>query len=147
MQGEATEIYNKEGQVSADELLNTPANQLACITNVDVENASKWFVPGKNTTEGRSQKQTNDLLFGYKGNNTDGSIQKFQRRSLAACTRLASQVGSWCTQFPCSWSPYLVHNTNKYQLRVLQPTNRPAREPNIPGSCHGQRCTAGRHSR
>jgi hypothetical protein len=64
MQGEATEIYNKEGQVSADELLNTdntPANQLAFITNVDVENASKWFVPGKNNTEGCSQKQTTDL--------------------------------------------------------------------------------------
>ena len=102
-QGEAAEIYNKEGQVSADELLNTPVNQLAFIANVDVENASKWFVPGKNNTEGCSQKQTNDLPFGYKGNNTDGSIQKFQKelgRLHQAGVTLTLTMGSWCTQFP-----------------------------------------------
>ena len=45
-------------------LLNTPVNHITFLANVNVENATEWFTPGKNNTDGCGQLQTWELPFG-----------------------------------------------------------------------------------
>jgi len=100
-QGEAVQAYNAEGQVTVENLMNTPVNQVAFIANVDIEQPDKWFKPGKNNTNGCGQKQTWDLPFGYKGNTSQ--VEKFQQnlgKLHESGIKITLTMGSWCTQFP-----------------------------------------------
>lgn len=101
-QGEAYQVYLPDGQVTVDMLLNTPVNHITFIANVNVENASNWFQPGLNNTDGCGQLQTWELPFGFQGNATT-SLPTFQanlQRLHSSGITITLTMGSWCTQFP-----------------------------------------------
>ena len=69
-QGEAMQIYDPKGKVTAEGLLNTPVNMVSFIANVLIDQPAEWFRPGHNNTNGCGQEQTWELPFGFEGNST-----------------------------------------------------------------------------
>jgi len=107
-QGEAEQMYNKMHSPTVEQTLNTPVNQIAFIANVNVEEPTAWFVPGKNNTNGCGQRQTWNLPYGFKADQKTGvvdqqALQEFkgnlQKLHQSGIT-LTLTMGSWCTQFP-----------------------------------------------
>jgi len=102
-QGEAYQVYLPEGQVTVETLLNTPVNHVTFIANVNVENATHWFTPGANNTDGCGQLQTWELPFGFSGHNATTSLPIFQKNLQQLHQNgitITLTMGSWCTQFP-----------------------------------------------
>ena len=102
-QGEAYQVYLPDGQVTTETLLQTPVNHVTFIANVDVEDPTHWFSPGKNNTNGCGQLQTWELPFGFSGHNATTSLPKFKenlRKLHSNGLTVTLTMGSWCTQFP-----------------------------------------------
>jgi len=102
-QGEAYQVYGMDQQVTVQDVLNTPVNHITFIANVHVLNASHWFNPGENNTDGCGQLQTWELPFGYSGKNASESLPTFQanlQKLHAAGITVTLTMGSWCTSFP-----------------------------------------------
>jgi hypothetical protein len=125
-QGEAYQVYRPDGQVTVDMLLNTPVNHITFIANVNVEQPSHWFSPGKNNTDGCGQLQTWELPFGFQGNATE-TLPVFQQnlqRLHSSGITITLTMGSWCTQFPVApeeeWTPDMFQQFVAYfeQIRT-----------------------------
>jgi len=112
-QGAFGEVYHPDGMVKAEDLLNTPVNHIAFILNVDLENSTEWFAPGKNNTGGCGQYQTYEIPFGYECKRPDGkphgecddsaSLDKFQANLKMlhdTGMTITLTLGSWCTELP-----------------------------------------------
>jgi len=101
-QGEAMQVYDPKGKVTAEGVLNTPVNMVSFIANVLIDQPSEWFRPGHNNTDGCGQKQTWELPFGFEGNSTTAlpafhKNLKLLHENGVTCTMT---MGSWCTSFP-----------------------------------------------
>ena len=107
-QGDAESIYNAKGEVTAEDLLNSPINHIAFIANVDVNQSTGWWAPGANNTGGCGQEQTFELPFGYRGYNKSAeaaSLPTFQgnlRKLHSNGVTITLTLGSWCTELPIS---------------------------------------------
>jgi len=78
-------------------------NHITFLANLDVENATEWWVPGKNNTDGCGQKQTWQLPFGFDGHNATTALPKFQanlKKIHDSGVTITMTLGSWCTQIP-----------------------------------------------
>jgi hypothetical protein len=104
--GDPAAIYNAAGEVTAEDLLNSPINHIAFIANVYVNQSTGWWAPGRNNTGGCGKSQTFELPFGYRGNNNSteaASLPTFQgnlRKLHSNGVTMTLTLGSWCTQSP-----------------------------------------------
>jgi hypothetical protein len=101
-QGLAYEVYGPEGQVTVDQLLATPVNQISFIANVLVNKSTDWFKPGINDTDGCGQMQTVELPFGFNGTKPGGSPEFAENLGKLKANGVTTTLtmGSWCTSFP-----------------------------------------------
>lgn len=102
MQGDAAHIYGSKGQISVETLLNTPINRIALIANIHFNQPTGWFRPGNNDTDGCGQLQTDNLPFGFIGNDSSsipGFVANLTKIHQAGVS-ITLTMASWCTIFP-----------------------------------------------
>lgn len=127
-QAAAMQIYNKEGQVTAEGLLDTPVNVISMIANVLVNASTGWFRPGQNNTNGCGQMQTWELPFGFDGNATTSlpTFQKNLKMLHEGGKTICLTMGSWCTSFPVTqeeeWEESQFEEFVDYFKKIRQDT-------------------------
>jgi hypothetical protein len=126
MQGDAAHIYGSKGQISVNNLLNTPINRIAIIANIHFSQPTGWWRPGNNDTNGCGQLQTLGLPFGFVGNDSASypmfiqNLTKIHQAGVSITLTLAS----WCTQFPTTsadeWSMSEFQQFVQYFTQIRQ---------------------------
>ena len=106
--GTAISLYNAAGAVTADQVLNTPVNHVAFMGSVNMSapvhgdsGYHRFFIPGRNVTNGCGDVETAYLPFGYDGHSIH--VEEFQdnlKKLYYAGVTITLTLGAWCTKFP-----------------------------------------------